>query len=95
MDGLLCAEGIAADIVCKRVGVNNKKGHSPSGRWRCRKQSIIGRTERLKKRFTVKTVVRIFPNEGAALRLISVVLMEIDETWTTGSCYLDMAKYWL
>lgn len=33
-------------------------------------------------------VVRIFPNEASCLRLISAVLMEIDEAWQTGRTYL-------
>jgi transposase-like protein len=36
-------------------------------------------------------VVSIFPNESACLRLISAVLMEIDEDWQTGRIYLSMA----
>ena len=34
------------------------------------------------------TVVSIFPNEAACLRLISAVLMEYDEEWQTGRVYL-------
>ena len=33
-------------------------------------------------------VVRIFPNEASCLRLISAILMEIDEAWQTGRTYL-------
>ena len=33
-------------------------------------------------------VVSIFPNESACLRLISAILMEIDEEWQTGKIYL-------
>jgi len=39
-------------------------------------------------------VIRIFPNEESALRLIGAVLMEIDETWSTGHRYFDMEEYW-
>lgn len=39
-------------------------------------------------------VIRIFPNEDSALRLIGAVLMEIDEAWTTGHRYFDMTEYW-
>ena len=35
-------------------------------------------------------VIRIFPNEESALRLMGAVLMEIDENWTTGHRYFDM-----
>jgi hypothetical protein len=39
-------------------------------------------------------VIRIFPNEESALRLIGAVLVEIDEAWSSGSRYFDMAEYW-
>jgi transposase-like protein len=34
-------------------------------------------------------VVGIFPNEAACLRLVSAILMEIDEAWQTGRLYLS------
>ena len=42
-------------------------------------------------------VIRIFPNEFSAHRLIGAVLMEIDEKWSTGRLYLNMEvfKEWL
>jgi transposase-like protein len=39
-------------------------------------------------------VIRIFPNAGSANRLLGAILMEIDEAWSTGKRYLDMAEYW-
>ncbi|NLH94182.1 MAG: IS256 family transposase [Candidatus Cloacimonetes bacterium] len=39
-------------------------------------------------------VIRIFPNDESAIRLIGAVLMEIDETWSTGRRYLNMEEYW-
>ncbi len=39
-------------------------------------------------------VIRIFPNEESAMRLIGAVLLEIDEAWTTGHRYFDMTEYW-
>jgi len=39
-------------------------------------------------------VIRIFPNEESAIRLIGAVLVEIDEAWTTGHRYFNMAEYW-
>jgi len=39
-------------------------------------------------------VIRIFPNEESALRLIGTVLIEIDEAWSSGPCYFNMADYW-
>lgn len=45
--------------------------------------------ERLNREIRRRTrVVSIFPNEAACLRLISAVLMEIDEEWQTGRIYL-------
>ncbi len=45
--------------------------------------------ERVNKEVHRRTqVVSIFPNESACLRLISAVLMEIDEEWQTGRIYL-------
>jgi len=38
-------------------------------------------------------VIRIFPNEDSALRLLGAVLMEIDESWSTGHRYFDMSDY--
>ncbi len=38
-------------------------------------------------------VIRIFPNESSAIRLIGAVLMEKDEEWTSGRVYMNMAKY--
>jgi putative transposase len=39
-------------------------------------------------------VIRIFPNRESAIRLLGAVLLELDEQWTTGHRYLDMATYW-
>jgi len=45
--------------------------------------------ERINKEVKRRTrVVSIFPNENACLRLISAILMEIDEEWQTGKIYL-------
>jgi putative transposase len=37
-------------------------------------------------------VVGIFPNEAACLRLVSAILMEIDDAWQTGRVYLTFEK---
>jgi transposase-like protein len=37
-------------------------------------------------------IVRIFPNEEACLRLVSAVLMEIDENWQVGHKYLRFGE---
>lgn len=39
-------------------------------------------------------VIRIFPNEESAFRLLGAVLMKIDEAWATGHRYFDMRNYW-
>jgi len=41
---------------------------------------------------TPRITLRIFPNEASCLRLVSVVLMEISETWETGRIYLSFFK---
>lgn len=38
-------------------------------------------------------VIRIFPNEDSALRLIGTLLAEQHETWSTGRRYLDMTDF--
>jgi transposase-like protein len=35
-------------------------------------------------------VISIFPNEASCLRLISAILMELDEAWQTGKIYLAL-----
>ncbi len=39
-------------------------------------------------------VIRIFPNRESVIRLLGAVLSELDEQWTTGHRYLEMAAYW-
>jgi len=38
-------------------------------------------------------VIRIFPNRESVVRLIGALLMELDEKWASGRCYLDMDDY--
>ena len=38
-------------------------------------------------------VIRIFPNEDSAIRLLGALLMEYNEKWSTGRKYLDMTVY--
>jgi len=38
-------------------------------------------------------IIRIFPNEDSALRLIGALLAEQHETWSTGKRYLDMTDF--
>jgi transposase-like protein len=39
-------------------------------------------------------VIRIFPNAASAERLLGALLLELDETWSTGHRYFDMGDYW-
>jgi len=60
----------------------------PSGHHRnIRSTNMLERHHSELKRRT--RVVRIFPNRNAALRLISALLMETEEEWTTGRRYLN------
>jgi transposase-like protein len=49
--------------------------------------------ERISREIRRRTrVVSIFPNEAACLRLVSAILMEIDEEWQTGKAYLTFEE---
>jgi transposase-like protein len=49
--------------------------------------------ERLNQEIKRRTrVVRIFPNEGSCLRLVSALAVEQSEEWITGRRYLDMGE---
>lgn len=39
-------------------------------------------------------VIRIFPNEASAVRLVGALLAEQHETWLSGRRYFDMEAYW-
>ena len=39
-------------------------------------------------------VIRIFPNEAAAQRLIGALLADMHEQWQSGSKYFDMQEFW-
>ena len=41
----------------------------------------------------LERVIRIFPNEASALRLIGALLAEQHEVWSTGKRYFDMTEY--
>lgn len=52
-------------------------------------------TERLNEEIRRRErVIRIFPSQASALRLLGALLLEQHEQWTTGHHYLDMAPYW-
>jgi putative transposase len=40
-------------------------------------------------------VIRIFPNEASAIRLLGALLCEQSEKWLSGRKWLDMNEYWL
>ena len=49
-----------------------------------KESSVLTRRER---------VIRIFPNEASAPRLIGTLSAEKHETWSTGKKYFDMPEY--
>lgn len=55
-----------------------------------RKLRTVNLLERVNQEIRRRTrIVRIFPNEASCLRLVSAVLMEIDENWQLGRTYLS------
>jgi transposase-like protein len=59
-------------------------------RRRIRTSNMLERVSQEIKRRT--RVVRIFPNQNSCLRLVSAILMEIDEDWETGRIYLNIGS---
>lgn len=63
----------------------------PRAHWkRIRTSNVLERVNREIKRRT--RVAVLFPNEASCLRLVSAVLQEIHEEWTTERKYLDMSQ---
>ncbi len=61
-------------------------------RKRMRTTNIVERlNEEIRRR---ERVIRIFPNGDSVTRLLGALLMEQDETWSTGRKYFDMTAYW-
>jgi len=59
----------------------------PEGYWKKLRTSNLA--ERINKEIKRRTkVVGIFPNEASCLRLVSALLIEIDEDWMQGRKYL-------
>ena len=59
----------------------------PEGHWKKLRTSNLA--ERINKEIKRRTkVVGIFPNEASCLRLVSALLIEIDEDWMQGRKYL-------
>ena len=64
----------------------------PEDHWR--RIRTINSLERVCKEIRRRTrVATIFPNEASCLRLVSAVLMEINETWETGRIYLSLLRF--
>ena len=62
-----------------------------SSRQRLRTTNAVERlNEEVRRR---ERVIRIFPNRASAVRLLGAVLMEQDETWTTGKRSFEMTAY--
>jgi Transposase and inactivated derivatives len=62
----------------------------PDHRRRLRTTNML---EALNKEIKRRTrVATLFPNAASVLRLISAILIEVDEDWTTGRVYLDLTK---
>jgi putative transposase len=62
----------------------------PSCHWR--RLRTVNALERANRELERRTrVVSIFPSESSCLRLISALLMEIDEAWQTGRIYLNLS----
>jgi transposase-like protein len=60
-------------------------------RRRLRTTNMIERlNEEIRRR---ERVIRIFPNEASAMRLIGALLAEKHESWITGKRYFDMTEY--
>ena len=39
-------------------------------------------------------VIRIFPNEESAVRIIGALLADWNDEWISGKKYFDMTNYW-
>lgn len=66
-------------------------GYPEPYRKRLRTTNIVERlNEEIRRR---ERVIRIFPNAASVARLLGALLMEQDETWSTGRKYFDMAAY--
>jgi putative transposase len=58
-----------------------------------RRLRTVNGIERVNREIERRTrVVSIFPNEAACLRLITALLMEIDEAWQVGKVYLTLGE---
>jgi transposase-like protein len=49
------------------------------------------RIEEIRRR---ERVIRIFPNEGSAHRMLGALMAELHEDWSTGKRYFIMTEYW-
>ena len=92
----VCSERAGRAMACLEAGFEDAVAvlSLPTRyRRRLRTTNAVERVnEELRRR---ERVIRIFPNRASALRLLSALLMEIDESWSTGKVYLDMTEYGL
>ena len=58
---------------------------------RAKQTSIERLNEEIRRR---ERVIRIFPGEESAIRLIGALLVEQDEKWSTGRKYLELDDYY-
>lgn len=64
----------------------------PEYRRRLRTTNLAERVnEEIRRR---QRVIRIFPNEASAIRIVGALLADLHDDWTTGYRYFDMANYW-
>jgi transposase-like protein len=70
------------------VGLSWTPITTPQHRRRLRTTNSLERIHKEIKRRT--RVATLFPNEASVERLVSAILCEIDEAWSTGRRYLNM-----
>jgi transposase-like protein len=59
--------------------------------WQCKRLRSTNMVERLNREIKRRTrVASIFPNEESLLRLVSAILVETNDEWETGGCYLNV-----
>jgi len=64
----------------------------PEYRCRLRTTNLAERVnEEIRRR---QRVIRIFPNEASAIRIVGALLADIHDDWITGCKYFDMTHYW-
>lgn len=76
------------NLACDRMDTMPYVGRPPQHRRRLRTTNGL---ERLNKEILRRTrVATLFPNEASLERLMSALLVEINEEWETGRIYIGM-----